>query len=118
MIVFKKMHFLRSLLPATMLMGFSDQPERRQLSLSAQKAVWATSIIKKISTADFPSSIRDPSLRDVILNLPDPSNEFEFQDEAKNEVMELFKDGVYLAKPFIGQLKISDAHQSGELPSN
>jgi hypothetical protein len=74
MIVLKKMHFLRSLLPATMLMGFSDQPERRYLSLSAQKAVWATAIINTITSATLPSSIRDPSLRDIILNLPDPSN--------------------------------------------
>jgi hypothetical protein len=78
MIVLKKMHLLRSLLPATLLMGFSDQPERRQLSLSAQKAVWATAIIRTIASAALPSSIVDPSLRDVILNLPDPSKEFEF----------------------------------------
>jgi hypothetical protein len=111
MIVLKMVDLLRPLLHATMLVRFSDQPERKHLSLSAQKAVWATSIINTITLAAPPSSIRDPSLRDVILNMPDPSNEFEFQDEAKNEVMELFKDGVYLAKPFIVQTRIYDAMQ-------
>jgi hypothetical protein len=100
MILLKKMDLLRSLLPATMLVRFSDQPERRQLSLSAQKAVWATSIINTIASATLPNSLLDPTLSEVIFNLPNPSKEFEFNASAKNEVMELFKNGIYLAKPF------------------
>jgi hypothetical protein len=95
MIVLKKIAFLRPLLlHASMLMRFSEEAKREQLSVSAQKAVWAASIIETISKASLPSSIRDPSLRDVILNLSDPSTEFEFQDASKNDVMKLFKDGV------------------------
>jgi hypothetical protein len=74
MIVLKKIGFLRPfLLHASMLMRFSEEAQREQLSVSAQKAVWATSIIKTISKASLPTSLGDPPLCDVILNLPDPS---------------------------------------------
>jgi hypothetical protein len=50
MIVLKKIAFLRPLLAhASMLMRFSEEAKREQLSVSAQKAVWAASIIKTIS---------------------------------------------------------------------
>jgi hypothetical protein len=76
MIVLKKIEFLQPLfLHANMLMRFSEEPKREQLSVSAQKAVWASSIIQTISKASpsLPSTIRDPTLRDEILNLPKPS---------------------------------------------
>jgi hypothetical protein len=74
MIVLKRIAFLRPLLlHAATLMRFSEEAKREQLSVSAQKAVWATSIIQTISKASLPKTIRDPTLRDVILNLPDPS---------------------------------------------
>jgi hypothetical protein len=74
MIVFKKIAFLRPLLlHAATLMRFSEETKREQLSVSAQKAVWATSIIKTIANPTPPSTIKDPTLRDLIFNLPDPS---------------------------------------------
>jgi hypothetical protein len=84
MIVFKKIEFLRPLfLHAATLMRFSEQAKQEWLSASAQKAVWATSIINTISTAALPTSLRDPTLRKVILNLPDPSKEFYFDGAEK-----------------------------------
>jgi hypothetical protein len=83
MILFKKMDILRPLLPAAMIMRFSNEAEKRRLSLSAQKAVWATSIINKISSPSPLLSIKNPSLRDEIINLPDPSIDFDFDKEAK-----------------------------------
>jgi hypothetical protein len=95
MIVLKKIDFLRPLLVhAAMLTRFSEEAQREQLSVSAQKAVWATSIIKTIRSASLPTSLRDPPLCDVILNLPDPSKEFHFDRDAKNEVMKLFTEGI------------------------
>jgi hypothetical protein len=50
MIVLKKIAFLQPLLlHAVPLMRFSEEAQREQLSVSAQKAAWATSIIKTIS---------------------------------------------------------------------
>jgi hypothetical protein len=49
MIVLKKIAFLQPLLlHGATLVRFSEEPKRGQLSVSAQKAVWATSIIKTI----------------------------------------------------------------------
>jgi hypothetical protein len=49
MIVLKKIEFLRPLLVhASILMRFSEEAKRQQLSVSAQKAVWANSIIRTI----------------------------------------------------------------------
>jgi hypothetical protein len=50
MIALKKICFLRPLfLHAATLMCFSEKAKREQLSVSAQKAAWATFIIKTIS---------------------------------------------------------------------
>jgi hypothetical protein len=62
--------------------------------VSAQKAVWATTIIKTITKASLPTSLRDPTLRDLILNLPDPSKKFHFDEAEKYELMELFTEGI------------------------
>jgi hypothetical protein len=96
-----------------MLMRFSEEAKREQLSVSAQKAVWATSIIQTISKASLPKTIRDPTLRDVILNLPDPSKEFHFDKAEKNEVMKLFTEGILLASPFLAQPRLQSALQKG-----
>jgi hypothetical protein len=107
MIVFKKIEFLRPLLlHANTPMRFSEEPKRERLSVSAQKAAWATSIIETITKAKPPSTIRDPPLRDVILNLPDPSKEFHFARAEKNEVMKLFTEGIHLASPFLAQANV------------
>jgi hypothetical protein len=95
MIVLKKIDFLRPLLlHASMLTRFSEEAKREQLSVSAQKAVWATSIIKTITQASLPASLRDPTLRDLILSLPNPSTEFHFDKTEKKEVIKLFAEGI------------------------
>jgi hypothetical protein len=79
MIVLKNIGFLQPLLVhASTASRFSEEAKREQISISAQKAAWATSIIKTITEAKLPSTIRDLTLRDEIFNLPDPSNKFEF----------------------------------------
>lgn len=43
------------------------------MSNEAQKAVWAWKIITTIETSNHPQDIFAPSLKDILIDLPDPS---------------------------------------------
>jgi hypothetical protein len=59
-----------------MMMGFSTSNSKVSLSLEAQKAVWATAIIRMILKQSLPTSIYEPSLFDRIVSLQNPSDKF------------------------------------------
>jgi hypothetical protein len=102
MIVLKKVVLLQSFLPS-MAACFSG---KKPLSESAQKAVWATHVIKTIADSDPPENAKSPSLCDKVLALQAPSNKYEFSDNSKKEVMTSFTEGISLAVPFLTQDRI------------
>jgi hypothetical protein len=69
MIVLKKIVLLRSFLPAMMTAYFSSAQGKKPLSESAQKAVWATHIIRSIVESEPPENAKAPSLCDKVLAL-------------------------------------------------
>jgi hypothetical protein len=103
MIVLKKVVLLQSFLPS-MAACFSG---KKPLSESAQKAVWATHVIKTIADSDPPENAKAPSLCDKVLALQAPSDKYELSDSSKEEVLRLFTEGIPLAEPFLAQDRIS-----------
>jgi hypothetical protein len=101
MIVLKKIVLLRSFLPMTAYFS-----EKKPLSESAQKAVWATHVIKTIIDSTAPENAKSPSLCDKVLALQAPNNKYEFSDSSKEEVMRLFTEGIPLDEPFLTQDRI------------
>lgn len=100
-----------SRLSRAQLFRFGEQ-NKLEMSVDAQKAVWARTIIKTIETSKPSDDIFAPSLRDILTDLPDPSPEYHFDQAIKKEMLKFFGEGVNLSHSFIMQDRMHRARET------
>lgn len=70
------------------------------LSTSAQRAIWASKFISKITHVTQAENITDPSMIEQLKKLEVPTTEFTMDPAIKEEMINAFAKGVALDKPF------------------
>jgi hypothetical protein len=59
-------------------------------------ALWASTTLKTIKSAETPYKIAEPSLREKLMNLQMEVKGYELSAEVRKEFLKLFTDGVEL----------------------
>lgn len=76
------------------LWSYRTASTKQPLSKQAQRAAWATKVIKTIKESSSEGCIYSPSLREKLANLEDPHPSYQFDPDVKEEILSIFTSGI------------------------